>query len=67
MLQSIIFPKSKFSLLESIDWLMTNGYKTLKVHETEDFYRFRQAAPLTGGRYRTKTLDNGVELILHYK
>jgi hypothetical protein len=67
MIQSILFPKDEFTLLESYDWLRKNGYKNNKVDITENFFRFRQMNPMEGGRYITKTLKNGIELVIHIK
>jgi len=62
MLQTILFPRSKFSVHDATMWLMEHKYHALKVDMTENFLRFRQHAP-AGGRYYTKTLNNGIELV----
>ena len=73
--QSVVFPKSKFKMMEAIRWLASHDLKSSKVDETENTYRFRQQEPpslrvgsseprLTGSRYYTKTLPNGVELVV---
>jgi hypothetical protein len=67
MIQSVIFPKSKFSVLEAVKWIEEHKYLHTKVDETENFYRFRQHDPIPGVRYYTKTLPNGVELIIATK
>jgi hypothetical protein len=66
-LQSILFPKSKFSVTEAVEWLKGHQYKYHKVDTGDKYLRFRQREPIHGGRYRTKTLPNGVELVIHYK
>jgi len=63
MLQTILFRKEKFSMMDSILWLMKHGYKYEKVDETREFYRFRQHEPLPGGKYYTKTLANSIEFV----
>lgn len=66
MVQSVIFPKEKFSISQARKWLKDHHYGGKKVDTTENFYRFRQMKPMKGGRYTTMTLPNGVEIILHY-
>jgi hypothetical protein len=66
MIQSIIFPRDKFNLLEAIEWLRAHRFHSPKVDTTTHFYRFRQHNPIPFGHYRTKTLPNGVEMIFHY-
>ena len=68
VVQSVVFPKRMFSLRESKRWLIKHNYRTSfygkGVDETENTYRFRQAAPSSLSDYRTKTLPNGVQLVL---
>ena len=66
MVQSVIFPKEKFSLPKARKWLKDHHYREQKVDITEHFYRFRQMRPMKGGRYTTIALPNGVQIILHY-
>jgi len=73
LVQSVIFEKSKFSLENAKEWLLSNKYKDKGVDEKKKFWRFRQLNPLTIKRkgyshYITKPLDHsGVELIIAYK
>ena len=62
-LQSITFPKDKFSLSFAKSWLKSNNYKDYGVDETKSRYRFRQQDPVYPADYYTKTLDNGIQLI----
>jgi hypothetical protein len=66
-LQTVLFPKSKFTIAQAIQWLKAHEMKYHKVDTGDHYLRFRQMEPPTGGRYRTKTLPNGVELVIHYK
>lgn len=66
MLQTILFPKSRFTYHDAIIWLSRHKYHHKKVDETEHMFRFRQVDPPKGGYYRTITLPNGVELVEHY-
>jgi hypothetical protein len=63
MLQTILVPRSRFSLSEATHWVMEHKYHAVKVDVTEHFYRFRQHDPLGSGRYYTQTLKNGIELV----
>jgi len=65
-IQTVLIPKEDFTLKEALQWLDDHNYPHKKVDITEDFYRFRQMTPMKGGRYETKTLPNGVEIVLHY-
>lgn len=68
VVQSVVFPKKTFTMKESKTWLKKHNYKTSfygkGVDETPNTYRFRQAAPSQLSDYRTKTLPNGVQLVL---
>lgn len=71
-LQSIIFNKQYFSLKESMEWILQNGYSLFgKVDETKHFYRFRQNNPKMlkkqgFNKVVTKDIHNGVKFILFY-
>jgi len=71
--QSVIFPKEKYSIKEAKKWLKENGLKSPKVDEKTNFYRFRQIDPHyieTEGytNYITKKMgDSGIEMIIAYK
>ena len=57
-----------FSLKQAKKWLSKHNYVTSfygkGVDETLNTYRFRQKAPSQLTDYRTKTLPNGVELVM---
>lgn len=66
MLQTVLFPKDKFSLEKAIRWLEEHKYKHNKVDTTEHFHRFRQTPPFalaTGHKFYTKKLSNGIDLV----
>jgi len=62
MLQTILFPRSKFTLPMAMKWLEEHRHKHHKVDITDHFLRFRQSPP-GFKKYYTKTLENGVELV----
>ena len=64
--QTVLIPKHDFSLQQAIDWLEEHHFGHRKVDITEDYFRFRQMEPKHGGRYVTKTLPNGVEIVIVY-
>jgi hypothetical protein len=63
MIQTILVPRSRFSLSEATHWIMEHKFHAVKVDVTEHFYRFRQHDPLGSGRYYTHTLKNGIEMV----
>lgn len=69
MIQSIIFSKDKFTLKESKHWLLKHNYKIKyygkKPDITENYYRFRQAAPIKA-KYYIKKIDDGILFVYYY-
>jgi len=61
--QSVLIPRDKFSLEEATNWLTEHKFRLLKVDVTDEYYRFRQRPP-SRGSYYTKSLDNGIKLIV---
>ena len=51
-LQTILFPKDKFTLRQARAWLKEHEFKDEKVDETENAYRFRQLPPGNFDRLR---------------
>ena len=69
MIQSVLLDKSRFSLSEAVAWVKDHGFvpnMTAPNFATTNYWRFRQAPPKKGLRYRTKVITPGVELILAY-
>lgn len=64
--QSILFPKPRWNLERSRSWLHRHGYKYGKVDKKPHSFRFRQAPPNPRKGYATKTLPNGVRLVLMF-
>ena len=63
MLQTILFPKSKFKMSDALHWILAHGYTAYKVDVTNRFLRFRQREPPSHASYYTVTLPNGIELV----
>jgi hypothetical protein len=52
--------------LEQAKQYVKTNYTLKKIHETKMYYRFRQYHPRENEEYRTKTLPNGIKLIIGY-
>ena len=62
-LQTVLIPKSSFTLVKAKAWLKKHGIPAPKVDSATNFYRFRQASPSAKADYYTVKLPNGVELV----
>jgi hypothetical protein len=70
-IQSILFYKKKYSLLDAIDFLMRHNYKIKKLDETKNYYRFRQYDPnylkkRGYSRVISKKIGKGILFIIYY-
>ena len=66
--QSILIPRSKFSMEEAKRWVRGHGYSISKLPDvTRTYYRFRQQGPEGFSRLRTKSIANGIKLIIGWK
>ena len=64
VVQSVIFKKSNWSIPRARAWLKRHKYVYVgKVHETPNYYRFRQVHPVFSGYY-TVSPQQGIELIM---
>ena len=67
-IQSLRFPKNKFSMSESKEWASDHGYTAVKVEPSPNYWRIRQFSPnkiKRGGECRTIQLGgSGVQGIL---
>jgi hypothetical protein len=64
--QSVLIPRSKYSLEEARAWIKAHDYHAGKVDITDAYYRFRQADPGGFDRLRTKELPGGIKLIVGF-
>ena len=63
-LQSVLFPKGKYTLAHAHHWLKMHNAKPIKgVHETEQYYRFRMTEPNKNATYHTQKIKNGIVFI----
>lgn len=65
--QSVIFNKKYYTEDQARRWLYSHSFKTNykpKPDITENFIRYRQFEPPIGGKYITKIISRGIELII---
>jgi len=62
VLQTILFPNNKFTLQQSMQWVIDHGYIYHKVDKTQNLFRYRQTSPPPGNmvQYFSKELPNGI-------
>jgi hypothetical protein len=63
-IQSVLFTRERWNTSSAIAWLRRHKLKVIKVDVTDRFLRFRQYDPQPDERYRTYTLDGGIEMIV---
>jgi hypothetical protein len=67
-IQSILFDKSKRSLIDSLEWLISHNITPMKIHETVKFYRFRINDPKKYTHLITKKIpDKGISFIIGFR
>ena len=65
-IQSIIFKKSKWFIIDAEFWLFKHKYKPIKpVDITKNYYRFRIRQPIKGSEYRLIDFgkDSGIKAV----
>ena len=69
IVQSVLFDRNLWTIPKAKRWLKSNGYFNDNIDEKEKHYRFRQYNPedLKGYKFRTKKLNDGIELIISIK
>ena len=72
IVQSVFFDATKWSVLDSANWLLNHGYKVKKIDIPDNFIRYRQISPSTLAKkgyteYRNKRIGQGIELVIAYK
>jgi len=69
VIQSVLIPKDKYTLVQASQWIANNHFKVSfygkQVDETENYYRYRQMAPsrFVKDKYITIDFKDGVKLI----
>lgn len=67
-IQSILFDNRVWTLLAAHKWLMKNNiFPKKSAHMTKNHIRFRIEDPEKYQRFRTKKLDNGIDLVFGFK
>jgi hypothetical protein len=74
ILQTVLFPKDRYTQTEAIEWLKKNGLKWEKVDIKDNYLRYRQRAPshlkYQLGLKNVKTVQlkkSGILKIIFYK
>lgn len=62
-IQSLLFDK-QWTVPEAKQWAHEHGYKSGKVHVTDNYIRLRQFEPAVGTEKRTITLGQGIKAII---
>lgn len=62
-IQSLLFDK-EWTPSEAKDWAESHGYRSAKVHVTDNYIRLRQFAPTSGRQKRTITLGQGIKAVI---
>lgn len=62
--QSVLFPKGRYSKIEARSWARRHGYRSGKVDESANYFRIRQRSPESGGEKRTITFGKGIKAII---
>lgn len=64
--QTLIFSKEKFSKEAAVSWAKDHDFRSDKVDETEDSFRFRQRDPndFKEGSFRTIELSSGIQAVI---
>lgn len=62
-IQSVLFYKDKWTMEQSRQWLLKNGFKTAKVDVTENLYRWRQLPPDGFSDYRMGKNIHGIRFV----
>jgi hypothetical protein len=61
--QSLLFDK-QWTVPEAKQWAHDHGYRSGKVHETDNYIRLRQFEPVAGTEKRTITFGQGIKAII---
>jgi hypothetical protein len=62
--QSLLFPRDKWTKVTARAWLKEHGYKSRSVDETSMYYRFRQEDPAQFSVMRTKRFGDSIKAVV---
>jgi hypothetical protein len=62
--QSLLFDSQQWTVTEARKWASEHGYKSGKVHETDNYIRLRQSTPVSGAEKRTIMFGHGIKAII---
>ena len=65
--QAILFDKKHFSPESSLKWLKDHDFRPIKkVHETENYYRYRMTEPKGHKNFRTIDFNNNIKAVIYF-
>jgi hypothetical protein len=69
-IQSVLFPKAKYTTKQAESWLKKHNFRTTfhgkKVDETDKYYRYRQAVPNPKNKYFVKHAKDGILFVIMF-
>lgn len=65
-LHSIAFDKDKWSKEQAKSWLKENDHYRSRFRQTANQFRYNQQPEILGAKFKTKRLNNGINLIYEY-
>jgi hypothetical protein len=65
--QAILFDKTKWTFDDASLFLYDHNVEPIKMHETQNFYRFRLKTPNKKYKYRIKTISPGIKFVFEFK
>jgi hypothetical protein len=63
---TVLFKKRYWTVPRAKQWLQEHGYISPKVHETANFYRFRQIDPKKFRSFSTVKVTPSIALVIGY-
>lgn len=69
--QTVLFPKNKFTIGQALAWIRRHGFienfHNKGVDITDKYLRYRQFDPNKNSKYFTKILNDGVHLVMQLR
>jgi hypothetical protein len=63
LLHAVLFPKDKYSIKQSREWLKSHNYTVIHNRDTKNIHRFRIREQIKGYNFYTIKLNNGIEMV----
>lgn len=62
--QAVLFSKRKWNARSGSAWMKSHGHTYIKIHETDNYFRFRVIEPVRGRKYKIKNIGNGILFVI---